>query len=182
MNKLNTRQWLVAGLSLGAVFMVYENVVKPIFHGPVQETVQSVGAPDDSIGASLISDSRQRLSSEPLLGAARVVNKASLNHIFQGQRDPFTLTKNNIAPSQKFTKKPRIRVNKVTIENRPELTAVMFGPVQKYALVDGEIVSEGESVNGVRVVKIAKDNVIFEGYDGEFTLKLTTAQIGKIYE
>lgn len=183
MNKLNTRQWIVAGLSLGAVFMVYENVVKPMFDDSIQESSQIVSSPSDTAtGLSLISDSRGQLS-EPLLGTAKAVNTASLHHLFKAQRDPFSLPNNDLEPIRKYkkTSKP-LAIKSVAIKNRPELTAVMLGPAQKFALVDGEIVSEGETVNGVRVVKILEDAVFFEGLDGQFSLKLTTAQIGTSYE
>lgn len=182
MKKTNMRNGIVAALSLGAFFMVYKNVLKPILGEPSQDATQSVSAPSNGLtGLSLISDNRDSLS-EPLLGAARAVNSASLNYIFKEQRDPFTFPKNKMKPLRKYKKKSEVAINKIIIKNRPVLTAVMLGPVQKYALVDGEIVSEGESVNGVRVVKIAEDTVLFEGHDGKFTLKLTTAQIGKSYE
>lgn len=183
MNKLNTRQWIVGGLLLGAVFMVYENVVKPMFGDSIEQSAQIVSSPSDAAsGLSLISDSRGELS-EPLLGAARAVNTASLSYSFKEQRDPFTFPQSEMQAVRKYRKTSRrLAVRKAVIKNRPELTAVMLGSVQKFALVDGEVVSEGETVNGVRVVKIVEDTVFFEGRDGEFSLKLTTAQIGKSYE
>lgn len=182
MNKSSNRQWIVVGLALGAVFMVYQNVVKPLYGNSPLDVSESVAAPADTLSEGLLISNDRVNSAEPALGAARVVNKATLNHTFDESRDPFMLPNQRTRPLKRITKTKKQVVKRIASKKQPELTAVMLGPVQKYALVDGEIVSEGQLINGVRVVKIAKNNVLFEGHEGAFSLELNAAQIGNNYE
>lgn len=54
--------------------------------------------------------------------------------------------------------------------NRGMVTGIMYNPENPCAIVHGEVVHEGDTVEGCRVVKICRDEVRFER-DGEIFTK-----------
>jgi type II secretory pathway component PulC len=57
---------------------------------------------------------------------------------------------------------------------RPELTlnGVVVSPGQSYALINNKIIEQGETIEGLKVIRISNDNV--ELQDGDTTFKLSS--------
>jgi MSHA biogenesis protein MshK len=74
-----------------------------------------------------------------------------------------------------------------TVETRPAtktsiptLTSILVGKERKLAVIDGRLMSEGENVQGIRVLKIYPDRaVVSVGDERSITLTLGNARIHK---
>ena len=62
----------------------------------------------------------------------------------------------------------------------PALTSILVGKERKLAVIDGRLMSEGEDVRGIKVLKIYPDRaVVSVGDDRRITLRLSNARIHK---
>ena len=62
----------------------------------------------------------------------------------------------------------------------PTLTSILVGKERKLAVIDGRLMSEGEDVQGIKVLKIYPDRaVVSVGDDRRITLRLGNARIHK---
>lgn len=60
------------------------------------------------------------------------------------------------------------------LARKGQVTAIMYNPEDPHAMIDGQVVQEGETVNGYRVVKIHADKVELERKG-----KIVTRQVHK---
>ncbi|MFH1339341.1 MAG: hypothetical protein ABIH40_05820 [Candidatus Omnitrophota bacterium] len=52
------------------------------------------------------------------------------------------------------------------------LTAILYSPLRRRAIIDGRILGEGDSVDNKRIVQILGESVILKDEEGEYVLRL----------
>ena len=55
----------------------------------------------------------------------------------------------------------------------PQLQLVLVGPDRRYAVIDGELLAEGDEVRGLPLLKILDDAVVMKTLNGPRTLPLS---------
>jgi acetyl/propionyl-CoA carboxylase alpha subunit len=179
MNKVMIKNSVILALSGIALMMMYKNIIKPIMgdsDSTNQEMLQSdLTLQDVPEMAAAVNSIKSASGSavELVSDTGKFVDLASINGAYKPKRNPFYMaTKKSV---QQGAKKRRSK-------KRPILSAVMSGPIEKFAVINGELVSEGQSINGIRVVKITSDQVLAIGPEGNISLNLSTTLQGSNYE
>lgn len=156
---------VVGALALIAVGVVFKNVVLPIF-GFFETTAAPVklfSAPALSVSASAVAAPKTQLK--------------DLAWILDIKKDPFKTIQHlpdRIVKSVLRKARPKSRPGKakpVKKEQEFTLVGVVVEPDGRFAVINDEVVAEGDRYKGYEVVKIHKDSVLLKGRDSYRTLR-----------
>lgn len=152
---------VVGALALMAVGVVFKNIVLPIF-GSFQTptaTVELFSAPELSVGASAVAAPKTELK--------------DLAWILDIKKDPFKtiqhLPDRIIKPVLRKARPGKAK--KVEKKQRYTLVGVVVEPDRRFAVINDEVVAEGDRYKGYEVVKIDKDSVLLKRRDSYRTLR-----------
>ena len=152
---------VVGVLALIAVGVVFKNIVLPIFGSFETETaaVKLFSAPALSGGASAVAAPKTQLK--------------DLAWILDIKKDPFKTIQHlpdRIVKSVLRKARPG-KAKPVKKKQAYTLVGVVVEPDGRFAVINDEVVAEGDRYKGYEVVKIDKDSVLLKGRDSYRTLR-----------
>ncbi len=162
-NLLNNR-WLIVALTIAAVLMLARSLTHSLFSTPEF---------DDSADVYDWLENTEPVSSA--INSGTVPQTTSTGNIFWNAnpgRDPFSRYK-TYATKDTRAIQHQAKVKSGDIRGRqPILSALVSGQISKYAIVDGKIVTEGDSVGKFRIIAIVNDGVWLQHKDQRIKLSL----------
>lgn len=158
MRDMLQKPWIVGLLSLVALFFVYTNVVSPL----INDGRNSVPS---SIVTSLSSNFPFTSNEQADIVTVKEIAMADWNALSQQKsaRNPF-------APAQKVVSKKKKSGPRWI--NWPTVTAIVIGSTEKFAILNGNTVQEGQKSGKFKVVKISVNSVRVRFGKREKTLTL----------
>ena len=146
MKKLLNNIWAVAGLAALGSLLVVARLVLPLLGGNDDPLDYSDEEDDWLVDETELEVERMALTS---------VDASEITWIVAPYRDPFakqqTLKQTDLHSVQEQLAK--------TTRHQPRLDALVSGSYAKLAVIDGQIVAEGDQVSGYRVAQIGSSNV-----------------------
>lgn len=73
------------------------------------------------------------------------------------------------------------KVSAAVVSNEVSLTGILYTQDNPLAIVDGKIVHEGDTIGGVRILKIHKDDVEFERSGRQWSQRMRPLEEGVVY-
>jgi len=169
----------VAALVILAVVTVYFNVYKPMM-GSSRDEVPSLGLMQGQelpfatgvLTTALTTADQQPVEQQPISTSSHTdwLTLEQRTHNTTGRTDPFRPF--SPAALSPVTAKTSTVSTDVAVRSNPhpEVQAIVIGPASSYAMINHQIVSEGDSVNGYKIMKITKNIVTVHGHAGTLTL------------
>lgn len=175
MKRLFNNPWFIAALACFALYYVYDNAVAPYWSSKKVTNDDVPTFIEDVIGTTL-NDSE----------GSETLRKVNIHDLYWNEtptRDPFSpkpiisqkdldeaikIRQKNDAKKQKEIKKKNIitKQNKKITPEKPEplpvLSGFVAGLTTRQAVVDGNIVSEGEVLEKFQIVSIKTDGVLIK--------------------
>jgi hypothetical protein len=162
-NLLNNR-WIIIGLSVTALFMLVRSITQPFLDKP--EFSDDIGSYDWLDDTSTASKSVSRST------ALKSISNSTIFWNTHPRRDPFSqhvlINSHDVLAiqSQAQAKLGDIRDRQLI------LSALVAGPVSKYAVINGRIIQEGDRIGDYRVSQIVHDGVWLNSGANRYKLNL----------
>lgn len=162
-NLLNNR-WLIIALALLAVLMLVRSIMLSLNTGPVLDDYTDTYDWLENSG-----------SGETVVTKPATLQTATTGDIFWNthpRRDPFS--PNRLIHSRDVrTIQYQAKTKSGDISDRqPVLSALVAGQMSRFAIIDGKIVEEGDSIGKFKVGQIARDGVWLHTQGRSFKLNL----------
>lgn len=149
-NLLNNR-WFIIAMTIAAALLLARSIILPFVSKPTFTNDTTV---DDWMDASLPTENNS--SHERSLKPASTDKLVWNNH---PRRDPFSP---HITIGHQDLLMIRNQANAITDDisyTQPALSALVAGKISKYAVINGTIVQEGDSIAGFKIHRIEPDGV-----------------------
>ena len=157
--------WIVGCLCLAALGLVFNNLVQPISTDSVSSEITSVPEPSEVITAST-----------PVKSASSELETENVDWVKKPLRDPFRLQTSS-PPNSVRQRPPELLEHDSPPSPLPfTLKAVAVEDQRRIAVIDRTVVSEGEEIQGYRVVSIQHNGVWLQGPRGRERLEFSESK------